>query len=242
MDIVHQMHFHYAEADVSAASLLKTGANMQPGDIRRCDVSKVYPYNNTLYTLEMTGAQLKSALEWSTSFYRQYQPGDLTIGFVENSLLYNLYQFEGITYAVNIANEAGKRIEGLAWPDGTPVADNDTFVLATTNYFATSSLLSPGSVFDEGEALPRLKDIDVRGDIGGIRELLVDYISNVKGGQIEPEVNGNWKLVGNDWDSAMHERAVQLLAEGKLDLKDPEQERDLVTGVITEADLAAVTG
>ena len=39
-------------------------------------------------------------------------------------------------------------------------------------------------------------DIDIRGDIGGLRELIRDYIVNVKGGTIKPKVNENWRITG----------------------------------------------
>ena len=43
---------------------------------------------------------------------------------------------------INIANEAGNRIENLTWPDGTPVADDDSFTIAVNNYRANSQLLT----------------------------------------------------------------------------------------------------
>ena len=36
-------------------------------------------------------------------------------------------------------------------------------------------------IFKEGDELPKLLEIDVRGDVGGIRELLGEYIRTVKG-------------------------------------------------------------
>ena len=92
------------------------------------------------------------------------------------------------------------------------------------NYRASSQLLSPGEVFDEGEELPKLLEIDVRGDVGGVRELIGLYINEVKGGVITPVVDNNWKIVGNDWDASKHEEAVKLLKEGKLTIRLPRME------------------
>ena len=72
----------------------------------------------------------------------------------------------------------------------------DTFVVAVNNYRATTQLLTAADIFLPGEDLPKLLEIDVRGDVGGIRELLGEYIRTVKGGTIEPHVNNNWKIVG----------------------------------------------
>ena len=78
-------------------------------------------------------------------------------------------------------------------------------------YRATTQLLTAADIFLPGEELPKLLEIDVRGDVGGIRELLGEYIRTVKGGTIEPHVNNNWKIVGNNWKAADHQKAVQLL-------------------------------
>ena len=87
--------------------------------------------------------------------------------------------------------------------------------------------------------LPKLLEIDVRGDVGGIRELLGEYIRTVKGGTIEPHVDNNWKLVGGNWNAADHEKAVKLLREGKLALSENADSRTLPGKAITTADISA---
>ena len=44
--------------------------------------------------------------------------------------------------------------------------------------------------------VPQLVDMDIRSDIGGIREQIRDYIVNVEGGTITPEIDHNWKITG----------------------------------------------
>ncbi len=46
--------------------------------------------------------------------------------------------------------------------------------------------------------MPVLLEMDVKGSIGGIRELIRDYIVNVKKGTIHPECDHNWKIVVSD--------------------------------------------
>ena len=83
-------------------------------------------------------------------------------------------------------------------------------MVAVNNYRATTQLLTAADIFLPGEELPKLLEIDVRGDVGGIRELLGEYIRTVKGGTIEPHVNNNWKIVGNNWKAADHQKACLL--------------------------------
>lgn len=237
IDLINEVQMYYTGADVSAAALFNMNANLKEGEIRKCDTALVYKYANTLYKLEMTGAQLKKYMEWTASYYNTWKPGDLTISFNPEIRAYQYDMFAGVNYDINVANEPGSRIENLTWPDGTPVKDEDVFIIAVNNYRASSQLLSPGEVFDEGEELPKLLEIDVRGDVGGVRELIGLYINEVKGGVITPVVDNNWKIVGNDWDASKHEEAVKLLKEGKLTIPSSEDGRTPNVAAITEADL-----
>lgn len=130
----------------------------------------------------------------------------------------------------------GRRIENLTWPDGTPVQDDDDFDIAVNNYRTTSHLLAPGEIFGADD-LPVPLETDVRGDIGGIRELIGDYIVNVKGGVLRPECNDNWRITGVDWDEALHRKAVEMLAAGTLTLPSSEDGRTPNVRAVTEADV-----
>lgn len=218
VDLVHEAQLYHSNADVSSTAYYGVGVAVEPGPIRRCDISKVYRYQNTLYTLRMTGAQLRTYMEWSAGFYQQYHEGDLTPCFDPKAALFNYDMFQGVNYRVNVTKEPGSRIEELVWPDGTPVGDDDVFTLATSNYRANTHLLGPNSIFGEDDA-PTLLEIDVHGNIGGVRELIADYIQNAKGGLLSPSCDNNWSVVGYDWDEEMHQRAVAMLADGTLELE-----------------------
>ena len=240
IDLINKVQMYYTGAPVSASALFTMNANMLPGDIHKCDMSLVYKYTNTLYKLHMTGAQLKKYMEWSVSYYNTWKPGDLTISFSPDIRAYNYDMFEGVLYEINVANEPGSRIENLTWPDGTPVADDDEFDIAVNNYRATSQLLAPGTIY-EADDMPTLLEIDVHGEIGGVRELIGDYIVNVMGGVITPECSNNWHITGNDWDEEMHQLAVELLSEGVLTIPTSEDGRTPNVMPITEEDVLNAT-
>ena len=236
IDLINDVQMYYTGAPVSAAALFTMDANMYPGDIHKCDMALVYRYTNTLYKLHMNGAQLRKYMEWSAAYYNTWKPGDLTISFSPDIQTYNYDMFAGVNYEINIANEPGSRIENLTWPDGNPVADGDEFDIAVNNYRAVSQLLAPGVIYEDGD-IPTLLEIDVRGDIGGVRELIRDYIVNVKGGTIIPACDVNWRIIGNDWDGDLRRKAVELLAEGKLTIPTSEDGRKPNVKAITEEDV-----
>lgn len=168
IDLINEVQLYHTGARVSAAALSNAKANVEPGPIRRCDMSRIYRHQNTLYALEMTGAQLKKYLEWSVGFYKTYKEGDLSPSFDPEVPLYNYDMFEGVNYTIDVSKEPGARIQELSWSDGTPVLDDQTFVIAVNSYRATSNLLTPGTIYEEGN-LPKLLESDVHGNVGDIR-------------------------------------------------------------------------
>lgn len=175
----------------------------------------IYKYPNTLYKLEMTGAQLKKFMEWSASYFDTYHDGDLTVSCNPNIRSYNYDVFAGVQYDVNISKEPGNRIKNLK-RNGKRIKDTDKLTVAVNNYRANSHLLSYGTIFKEGDALPKLLKTDIHNEIGGIRELIGTYIKDVKKGVITPELAGSWKITGNNWTPEFHDKVVELVAAGKL--------------------------
>ena len=57
-----------------------------------------------------------------------------------------------------------------------------------------SQVLQPGVIFTE-DNLPELEEMVVRGDLGGIRELIRDYIVHAENGVLTPECSHNWRIV-----------------------------------------------
>ena len=238
INLINEVQMYYTDADISASALFIDDANLDNGEIKKCDTALIYKYTNTLYKMQLTGAQLRKWMEWTASYYNTYKEGDLTISFNPEMRGYNYDMFSGIKYEINISKEPGQRIENLTKMDGTPIKDDDTFIAALNNYRAASHLMTYGDIFAEGEELPILLEMDVRGDLGGVRELIADYIANVKGGQLEaPELVGNWKITGCNWDEELHAKAVELINSGVLELKNSESGREINVAPITVDDV-----
>lgn len=238
IDFINEVQMYYTGADVSAAALFNVDADLKAGKIKKSDTALIYKYGNTLYKMEMTGKQLKKYMEWSTAYYNKYNKGDLTISFNENIRGFNYDMFSGVDYKIDISKEAGQRIKDLKWSNtGKEIKDDDIFIIAVNNYRANTHLLTYGEIFEEGEELPKVLEIDVKGNIGGVRELIGDYIKNVKKGKIEPSNPQNWKIIGNDWDKNKHEKAVQMIKDGKIQIPKSADGRTPNVKSVTENDL-----
>ena len=238
IDLINEVQMYYTDAQVSSAALFNIDANLEPGKIKKSDTSLIYKYGNTLYKVQMTGKQLKKYIEWSANYYNTYNPKDLTISFNENVRGFNYDMFSGVDYQIDISEKPGNRIKNLKWTKtGKEVKDDEVFVIAVNNYRVNTHLLSYGEIYEEGEDLPKVLEIDVNGKIGGVRELIGDYIKNVKGGKITPNNPKNWEIIGNNWDEEKHKKAVQMIREGKIKIPSSQDGRTPNVKSITEDDL-----
>ena len=251
MRLINDVQMYYTGAGISGAALFVDNANMYRGAIQKCDMALVYKYTNTLYKVRMTGAQLVKWMEWSYNYINTFHEGDLTFSFNPDIRGYNYDMFSGVKYEVDISQPAGSRIKNVTLADGTPLDMEEKYDVAVNNYRANSQLLSYGEIYTEEDGLPELLEIDVRGDIGGVRELIGDYIVNVRGVKAEDgsvaftvedvtEENANWKFTGYSWDEEKHARVAELIKDGTMSLVNSEDGRTTNLQSITEDDLAAV--
>ena len=218
IDLINKVQMHYSGARVASSAMFNSNANIKEGEIQKSGSALIYPYDNTLYKLEMTGKQLKEYMEWSANYYNQFKSGDLTISFNENVRAYNYDMFSGVKYDIDISSPAGSRIKNLTWADtGKPVEDNESFIIAVNNYRSNSHLLKAGAVYKAGEDLPKLIESDLNGG-AGVRELISQYIKEVSGGTITSDVDNNWKIIGNDWNEGQRALAVKLINDGSIKL------------------------
>ncbi|MHC9416265.1 5'-nucleotidase C-terminal domain-containing protein [Clostridium perfringens] len=200
---------------VSSAALFSPKANLKEGPISKADVSNIYKFDNKLYVIKTNGKQLKKYMEENSKFFNKYKDGDLTISFDENVRMYKYDMFEGVNYEINIAKDPGERIENLKFSkDGKPVEDSDVVYLSVNDYRYNSGLAA--GIMDPGEH-EKIYDT-VNDDISAIRDLISDYIINVKHGVINRNVDGNWKITGNNWNPEQRALAVKLINEGKIKL------------------------
>lgn len=235
IDLINAVQLHYSKADVSAAASFSNKANMQPGTIKKCDVSLIYRFANTLYLTEVTGKQLKKYMEWSANYYNTFKPSDLTVSFNEKVRNYNYDMFSGVKYDVDISKEPGNRIVNLTKMDGTPIKDNDKLKLSVNNYRFNSQFGENG-IF-KGEELPKLIEKEVCNG-ASISELIQDYIKNVKKGAITPEVDNNWKIIGANFDKKDNAIAAALVNQDLIKLPESADGRTQNVKSLTKQDIA----
>lgn len=209
-DLIANAMLYYSDADVAASFIVPSSGTINPGPICRADVAVIYKYSNSLYKLRITGAQLKKYMEWATSFFLTWHPGEKTLRCNPDFRAYNCDFFTGVSYEINLSKEIGERIENLRWTStDKPVLSTDTLTIAVSNYRAATHLLHPGVIFSEEDGIPELLETDMRSDIGTIRDMIARYITDVLGGEVRPVTDRNWRLVGIPSDISVSREATQ---------------------------------
>ena len=212
-DLVNIVQMKESGADVSLAALFDSTSNLQKGPFLHRDSVKIYKYDNTLYAVKVTGAQLKAIMEQQAgNFFNQYQPGDVTISFDPNIRMYNYDEFAGVNYEIDISKPLGSRIQNVTYKD-EPLSDTQELVLALNNY-RYGGLVSAGLI----------KESDVVYEGGAVRDMITDYVANL-GEPLMPVCDNNWKIVGADLDDPQKDLIYEKVRAGEIQVPTSEDGR-----------------
>ncbi|HLA09993.1 MAG TPA: 5'-nucleotidase C-terminal domain-containing protein [Pyrinomonadaceae bacterium] len=183
LDLIQKVQLEVGKADVSMAASFNPQARIAKGPVTVRDIAGLYVYENTLVVLEVTGEQLKDALEHSARYFRVYEPGKAPADLIDEKIpAYNFDLAEGVTYELDISKPHGQRIQNLRFK-GSPVQPEQKFRLATNNYRVNG-----------GGGYTMYKDAPVLYRSGEeIRELIIDWLERHK--TVPSEPSNNWKLL-----------------------------------------------
>ncbi|HET6854798.1 MAG TPA: bifunctional UDP-sugar hydrolase/5'-nucleotidase [Pyrinomonadaceae bacterium] len=183
LDLIQKVQLEAGKADVSMVASFNSEARIAKGPVSVRDIAGLYVYENTLAVLEVTGQQLKDALEHSAKYYKAYVPGKPPSDLIDEKIpAYNFDIAEGVTYDLDISKPIGQRIQNLRF-HGQPLAPTKKLRLATNNYRVNG-----------GGGYTMYKDAPVVYRSGEeIRELIIDWVERNKTVPAKP--NNNWRLL-----------------------------------------------
>ena len=220
INLVHAVSLGCPPAQISFAAPLTFNGFVKAGTLVYNDLFTIYPFENQLFVVKMTGKEIKDYLEYSYGTWintidsaddrllRIVNEPDPRTGQKRWSFVGRSYNFDsaaGLNYVVDVNRPAGERviIESLA--DGTPFSFEAEYNVAMTSYRASGG----GGLMREGAGI----DTDRIGErvveyYPEIRELIYDYLVEHK--EIDPARTGDPSLIGQ-WKfvpEAMAEKAM----------------------------------
>lgn len=184
IDFILEVERKASGADLASTAAFDLNASLDTGAITVAEVARLYPYDNTLRAVRISGAQLRSYLDYSSRYFRTMGSSEAAESLVDPAVPgYNFDIVAGAEYVLDISRPLGQRVTSLS-VKGRPVADSDTFTMALSNYRQ-----SGGGGFAMLRDAPLVYDRQEE-----IRDLLIAEVR--RRGALEPEEyhTTNWRL------------------------------------------------
>jgi 2',3'-cyclic-nucleotide 2'-phosphodiesterase/3'-nucleotidase len=191
-DLIHTVQLEAGHADISMATMLFTGVKIPAGKVTTRQLAALYIYENTLYTVEMTGAQVRDALEHAASVYQQWP---LPAGERLHLPNYDVDSAAGVNYTIDLQQPAGHRIVNLTYK-GKPLNDTEKFRVAINNY-----RYAGGGRYDVFKGLPVVYRSSQE-----VRELITEYLRHT--GVVPVTANNNWHIEPKEAADALRKLAL----------------------------------
>ena len=207
LNLLHTLSLSCEPAQISFAAPLTFDGEVKAGTVLYNDLFTIYPYENQLFVVKMSGKEIKDYLEYS------YDAWINTISSPKENLLkiqnrpdprngrerwsfkgtaYNFDSAGGLNYVVDVTKPYGERVIITSLADGSTFSLEAEYNVAMTSYRASGG----GDIMRKGAGI----DTDRIGDRvveyhPEIRNILYDYLKT--NGSIDPSIIGNPKVIGS---------------------------------------------
>ena len=227
MNLIHTLSLGCTPAQISFAAPLTFDGFIKAGTLVYNDLFTIYPYENQLFVVSMTGKEIKDYLEYSYDMWintidsaddhilkiRDFpdpRTGQKNWSFVNRS--YNFDSAGGLIYKVDVTKPKGERIVIESLADGTAFDESASYNVAMTSYRASGggNIMREGAGVDTDRIAERVVAYHAE-----IRDILYEYLVDHK--EIDPAtigdrtVIGEWSFVPADLASKAMDRDMKLM-------------------------------
>ncbi len=224
VDLIQRIQLDLTKADVSFAAPLSFNIEIKKGQIYVRDMFNLYKFENLLYTMRMSGQEIKDYLEFSYGqwFNQMKSAEDHLLKFKqdENGIIisargkpqlstsfYNFSSAAGINYTVDLTKPSGEKITIITMTDGKAFNLKSTYTVALNSYRGNGGgmHLTQGAGIHEDELADRI----INSTPKDLRFYLMKWIE--KENVVSPAAIGNWHVVPNDWWLNGKEKDMELI-------------------------------
>ncbi len=222
-DFIHSIQLELTDADISFAAPLSFNATLEEGVVHMRDMFNLYPFENYLYKMELTGSEIKNFLEYSYGLWLNTMqgPDDHLLLFRDESrgrssvyesirlanAFYNFDSASGIHYVVDVSQKPGNRITIKSLSDGNPFDSDGLYTVAINSYRGSGGggHITEGAGISHHELESRIKWVSEKDLRSHIAEYMKQYSS------INPQAGNNWQIIPESWVQQAAERDRKLL-------------------------------
>jgi 2',3'-cyclic-nucleotide 2'-phosphodiesterase (5'-nucleotidase family) len=152
-NMITEALLHYSGADVALTNGGGIRSSIAEGEVNKGDVLTVLPYGNTVRVIELTGADIKAAIENGIDEYPEAKGAFPHIA--------------GMTVTFDATKEAGSRVVKIMIGDAE-LDETKTYTMATNDFLVAG-----------GDGYSMFKGKEVVGELGAMDELLIQYMNEV---------------------------------------------------------------
>lgn len=218
VDLIHTLQLELTGAQVSLTAPLSFDAQILKGDIYVSDLFNLYKYENSLYTMNLTGKEILGALEmsydnWTSQMTSSKDHMLLLSGNNQNGKLnflnpsFNFDSAAGIIYTVDLTKPNGQKVHIEKMANGESFDPDKMYTVAVNSYRGNGG----GELLTKGAGIPQdqLRERIVRSTDKDLRYYLMRYIE--QHGAIDPKPLNQWKFIPKRWAAKAAERDYQVL-------------------------------
>lgn len=217
IDMIHTLQMESSDADISFAAPLSFDVTIEAGNLNYQDLLNLYPFENQLYVIKMSGKEIKDYLEFSYSKWinKMVSKKDhllqLNINGTEErarfkNMNFNFDSAAGMIYEVDVRKGDGERIKIVSLANGAPFKFDTKYKVALSSYRANGG----GDLLEVGAKIPT-NELDGRilNRLSDIRELIYNKLK--ESGSIKAKKLNQWKFVPEEFVKGAAERDYELL-------------------------------
>lgn len=218
IDLLHDLQLKLTGAEISLVAPLSANAEIRAGKVYMRDMFNLYKYENLLYTMLLTGKEVREGLEYSAKLWcNQMKSEDDHLLRIEKNTYNDQYRFQepffafdsaaGIRYTIDVTKPVGERVQIISMADGAPFDEARTYRVAVNSYQGSGG----GGILTDGSGIPREK---LTGRIvfstdKDLRFYLAEEIK--KTGTVAPQSFNQWKFIPEAWVDKAAGRDYKLL-------------------------------
>lgn len=221
IDLIHEMQLRLTSADLSFAAPLSLDATIEAGDIRVADMFNLYKFENLLYTMRLSGQEVKDYLEYSydkwirtmrtakdTMLY--FRPNVGKIAEPWQRLQHPAYNFDcagGLIYTVDLRQKKGQRIYIKRFADGRKFDLKADYKVAVNSYRGNGG----GDLLTVGAGIPK-EELQKRILWATERDLRYYLMQTIRTqGTLSPKAKGQWHFIPKAWVKEARVRDEKIL-------------------------------
>lgn len=211
VDMIHTLQLKASGADISFVAPLSFNKQINKGDLNYQNLLDIYPFENQLNMIELTGQEVKDYLEYSYSMWVNPNPKqsghllNISDGSGERFRLksphYNFDSAAGVIYEVDITKPDKERVNIISMANGDAFNLDNKYTVAITSYRASGGgdLLTLGSGIPHDELQSRIVE-----RFADIREILYNQIQEE--GVLTANKLNQWKFVPEGLANSLGEK------------------------------------